>query len=71
MGSMTKYSIFAIKRQMFFWPENGYTRFTKSHGTTEGFHTKMEMISRHAYGFRNFSATKRWRIRPLAVKITD
>lgn len=29
-------------------------RFTKSNGITEGFHTKMEMISRRAYGFRNF-----------------
>ena len=29
-------------------------RFTKTNGITEGFHTKMEMISRRAYGFRNF-----------------
>ena len=29
-------------------------RFTKSNGITEGFHTKMEMTSRRAYGFRNF-----------------
>src|SRR5690625_553222 len=29
-------------------------RFTKSNGITEGFHTKMEMLSRRAYGFRNF-----------------
>lgn len=29
-------------------------RFSKSNGITEGFHTKMEMISRRAYGFRNF-----------------
>ena len=29
-------------------------RFTKSNGITEGFHNKMEMISRRAYGFRNF-----------------
>ena len=29
-------------------------RFTKSNGITEGFHTKMEMMSRRAYGFRNF-----------------
>jgi len=29
-------------------------RFTKSNGITEGFHTKMEMISRRAFGFRNF-----------------
>ena len=29
-------------------------RFTKSNGITEGFHTKMEMLSRRAFGFRNF-----------------
>jgi len=29
-------------------------RFTKSNGITEGFQTKMEMLSRRAYGFRNF-----------------
>jgi transposase len=29
-------------------------RFTKSNGITEGFHNKMEMISRVAFGFRSF-----------------
>ena len=29
-------------------------RFTKNNGITEGFHNKMESISRQAYGFRNF-----------------
>ena len=29
-------------------------RFTKNNAITEGFHTKMEMISRRAFGFRNF-----------------
>ena len=29
-------------------------RFTKNNGITEGFHTKMELINRQAYGFRNF-----------------
>ncbi|OVE73993.1 hypothetical protein BVX94_02025 [bacterium B17] len=29
-------------------------RFTKSNGITEGFHNKMEMLSRRAFGFRNF-----------------
>ena len=29
-------------------------RFSKSNGITEGFHNKMEMIPRRAYGFRNF-----------------
>ena len=28
-------------------------RFSKSNGITEGFHTKMEMKSRRAYGYRN------------------
>ncbi|MCM2279484.1 MAG: ISL3 family transposase, partial [Oligoflexia bacterium] len=35
-------------------------RFTKNNGITEGLHTKMEMISRRAYGFRNF---KNYRLR--------
>jgi len=38
-------------------------RFTKSNGITEGFHNKMEMISRRAYGFRNF---ENYRMRVLA-----
>ena len=38
-------------------------RFTKSNGITEGFHTKMEMLSRRAYGFRNF---ENHRVRVLA-----
>ncbi len=29
-------------------------RFSKSNGITEGFHNKMENITRQAYGFRNF-----------------
>jgi transposase len=29
-------------------------RFTKNNAITEGFHTKMEMISRRAFSFRNF-----------------
>ena len=29
-------------------------RFSKSNGPTEGFHNKMEMMTRRAYGFRNF-----------------
>lgn len=39
-------------------------RFTKSNGITEGFHTKMEMISRRAFGFRNF---ENYRLRVLAL----
>jgi transposase len=29
-------------------------RFTRSNGITEGFHRKMKLIQRRAYGFRNF-----------------
>ena len=28
-------------------------RFIRNNGITEGFHTKMEVLSRQAYGFRN------------------
>jgi len=33
-------------------------RFSKTNGITEGFHNKMELISRRAYGFRNFENYK-------------
>ncbi len=38
------------------WQEEVATmwRFTKNNAITEGFHNKMESISRQAYGFRNF-----------------
>jgi transposase len=39
-------------------------RFSKSNGITEGFHNKMETISRRAYGFRNFE-NYRLRVRTL------
>ena len=29
-------------------------RFTRNNGITEGFHTKMQLLQRQAYGFRNF-----------------
>jgi len=32
-------------------------RFTRNNGITEGFHNKMELINRQAYGFRNFETT--------------
>lgn len=38
-------------------------RFSKTNGITEGFHNKMEMMSRRAYGFRNF---ENYRLRVLA-----
>jgi transposase len=31
-------------------------RFTRNNGITEGFHTKMEVLQRQAYGFRNFQS---------------
>lgn len=39
-------------------------RFSRSNGITEGFHTKMEMLSRRAFGFRKFS---NFRLRVLAL----
>ena len=47
------------------WKEEigGMLRFSRSNGITEGFHTKMEMLSRRAFGFRNFS---NYRLRVLA-----
>jgi transposase len=39
-------------------------RFTKTNGITEGFHCKMEMITRRAFGFKNF---QNYRIRVLAL----
>ncbi len=37
-------------------------RFTKTNGITEGFHNKMEVMTRRAYGFRNF---ENYRLRVL------
>ncbi|WP_432735247.1 ISL3 family transposase [Maridesulfovibrio sp. FT414] len=39
-------------------------RYGKSNGTTEGFHRKMKLIQRRAYGFRNFE-NYRLRVRVL------
>jgi len=39
-------------------------RFSKNNGITEGFHTKMEMIQRRAYGFRNF---ENYRLRVIVL----
>ena len=39
-------------------------RFTKNNGITEGFHTKMEMIQRRAYGFKNF---ENYRLRVIVL----
>jgi transposase len=41
-------------------------RFTRNNGITEGFHNKMEMIKRRAFGFRNFE-NYRLRVRVLCA----
>ncbi|HAU0215340.1 TPA: transposase, partial [Legionella pneumophila] len=41
-------------------------RFSKSNGITEGFHRKMKLIQRRAYGFRNFE-NYRLRVRVLCA----
>ncbi|MBL9214433.1 MAG: transposase [Opitutaceae bacterium] len=38
-------------------------RFTRNNGITEGFHRKMKLIQRRAYGFRSFS---NYRLRVIA-----
>ena len=35
-------------------------RFSKSNGVTEGFHQKLKLIQRCAYGFRNFENYRPW-----------
>jgi transposase len=39
-------------------------RFTRNNGITEGFHTKMEVLQRQAYGFRNF---RNYRLRVVVM----
>ena len=41
-------------------------RFTRSNSITEGFHRKMKLIQRRAYGFRNFE-DYRLRVRILCA----
>ena len=43
-------------------------RYTKSNSITEGFHRKMKLIQRRAYGFRNFQ-NYRLRVRILCGSI--
>ncbi|HEX3682171.1 MAG TPA: transposase, partial [Bryobacteraceae bacterium] len=46
----------ALGDTFYTWREEIATmwRFTRNNGITEGFHTKMEVLQRQAYGFRNF-----------------
>ena len=46
-------------------------RFSKNNGITEGFHTKMEMMTRRAYGFRNFDKLSIEGINPLRMAWHD
>lgn len=41
-------------------------RYTRNNGVTEGFHNKMKMIGRRAYGFKNFE-NYRLRVRALCA----
>ena len=58
-------SLKALAKKLKSWIEHlvAMWRFSKSNGITEGLHTKMEMLSRRAYGFRNF---ENYRLRVLA-----
>ncbi len=46
----------ALGKTLFLWREEivRMWRFSKSNGITEGFHRKMKLIQRRAYGFKNF-----------------
>lgn len=56
----------ALGRTLKSWlePIGRMWRFTKTNGITEGLHNKMEVISRRAYGFRNF---QNYRLRVIAL----
>lgn len=57
-----------IAKTLYNWQEKivRMWRFTKSNGITEGFHRKMKLIQRRAYGFRNFE-NYRMRVRVLCA----
>ncbi len=54
----------ALARTLTAWlePIVALWRFSRNNGITEGFHTKMKMMTRRAYGFRNF---ENYRLRVL------
>lgn len=56
--------LYRLARTLTSWlePIVAMWRFSRNNGITEGFHTKMEMMSRRAYGFRNF---ENYRLRVL------
>jgi transposase len=59
-------SLVQLGETLYSWREEIATmwRFTRNNGITEGFHTKMEVLQRQAYGFRNFN-NYRLRVRVL------
>jgi len=48
--------LFTLAKTLHSWqqPIAAMWHFTKNNGITEGFHRKMKLIQRRAYGFRNF-----------------
>jgi len=61
-------SLVALGRTLCQWKDEiaRMWRFRKSNGITEGFHRKMKLIQRRAYGFRNFE-NYRIRVRVLCA----
>jgi hypothetical protein len=55
-GSASERALVQLGNTLHAWREEIATmwRFTRNNGITEGFHTKMEVLNRQAYGFRNF-----------------
>jgi transposase len=49
-------ALVALGHTLHAWREEIATmwRFTRNNAITEGFHNKIEVLSRQAYGFRNF-----------------
>ena len=58
----------SLGRTLYLWRDEiaRMWRFRKSNGITEGFHRKMKLIQRRAYGFRNFE-NYRIRVRVLCA----
>lgn len=60
--------LLTLRKTLYSWREEivRMWRFTKNNGITEGFHRKMKLIQRRAYGFRNFE-NYRLRVRVLCA----
>jgi transposase len=58
--------LMTLGKRLYQWREEVVRmwRFSKNNGITEGFHRKMKLIQRRAYGFRNFE-NYRLRVRVL------